>query len=102
MIYLRLASYLCFAVAALCAIAAIANEDIYFVVPAVSVAIVGVVFLAMDRALILLSEIRDALVPSSPSDVAASAKVKDPLIDGDLSQGLADLSNRLSDIRGRQ
>jgi hypothetical protein len=101
MIYLRIASYGCFGVAALCVVAALAAEDIYFAVPAISVGLVGVLFLAFDRALFLLSEIRDALVTSESSSPVAVPAATETAIASDISQGLQDLSSRLDAMRKR-
>ncbi|MGK8232580.1 hypothetical protein ACLGGT_21415 [Roseovarius sp. MS2] len=110
---LRYAAYACFAASFLCIVAFFVSEEVFFIVPAVSVSIVGVLFLAFDRALSILVDIRDALIaPSSlnpaldeiPSSVSGSlehAGGLEPNTAANISADLADLSRRLDAARGR-
>lgn len=61
----RWTAYGCFGLAGLSVILAMANEAPGFLGAGVGVLVMGIGFLAADRGLSLLAEIRDALVPST-------------------------------------
>ncbi len=58
---LRLFSWALFVVAALCLLTALATEELIFIPASVSSLATGLLFLAADRALLILAEIRDAV-----------------------------------------
>ncbi|UOA25940.1 hypothetical protein [Pseudosulfitobacter sp. DSM 107133] len=67
MLSLRLFAWAAFAVAALCIVVAIAAEALILISPAIAALISGVLFLAADRAIFLLTEIKDALKGTQPA-----------------------------------
>lgn len=58
---LRLFSWALFAVAGLCLVTALATEELIFIPASVSSLATGLMFLAADKALLILGEIRDAV-----------------------------------------
>lgn len=57
-------AYVCFGTSGLTVILAMASEAPIFIGAALSVALLGMGFLAADRALLILTDIRNALVPA--------------------------------------
>jgi hypothetical protein len=98
MLILRLCSYACFVVSALCVVALMGGEPLSFTWPAISAAVIGIVLLAIDRALLLLSDMRNALVSprGAEAKVSSDADLRDPTPDE-----LANLSNRIDRMLGR-
>lgn len=62
-------SWACYAAAALCVMAILSTESLVYLAPAISAAVAGVVFAAMERIIDTLIEIRDAVVPVSDKDL---------------------------------
>lgn len=70
---LKVFAWLSFGAAALCLLAAIVTGFEGYLLPAVSGGVAGVLFLALDRIVSLMTEIRDALVIREPEPTVETA-----------------------------
>lgn len=85
-------AFICWALAAVAVAVAIGTESPFFIIPAVSLAISGVLFAAFERIIALLTEIRDAL--AGPELVSEPASPTTPAEERSIEEVTADL-NRL-------
>lgn len=95
--------YGCFGLAGLSVILAMANEAPGFLGAGVCVLILGVGFLAAHRALLLLGEIRDALVPR-PTQISAGATLGEdsaPVSESMRTRTIAEISAEISAMKAR-
>jgi predicted RecB family endonuclease len=61
---IKIIAYVCFGLAGLFVISAIAGEELALIAVSISVAVMGVLLLALDKIISTLVEIRDAVVGS--------------------------------------
>ncbi len=98
MLAVRVIAWVCFGAAALSLWLAVAHELAAFVSTAFAAAVSGVLLLAVDLALVRLTEIRDALRPAplraeSPTEPAVGAPAES-------AASLAELERKLAAKRG--
>ena len=79
MLLIQTCSWAAFAVAAVCLLAALVEQDVSFLIPAVSGLVARAALSGFDRALRLLEEIRDRLgenaeTPADPEETVAAPR----------------------------
>ncbi|MCG7519744.1 hypothetical protein [Ruegeria sp. Ofav3-42] len=89
-------AYSCWALAAFAVFVVVVEGPVHLLPTALSLAIAGVLFMAVERVISLLTEIRDSLAPQERAEV--------PLADAPVTpaRSLGDLSADLERVKARQ
>lgn len=91
MFVVRILAYLSLGAAGLCLFAFLGVSDLEYVVAAVSGVVVGSLMLAIDRALVLLAQIRDNLAPGAMPLIADQDPAENEPAQGDPAARIAAL-----------